>query len=35
MCTNNDDAISLPGHNYHCSKNKLCATQCDSDVLTI
>ena len=36
MCTNNiDDAIPLPGHNYYCSKNKLYATQCYSDVLTI
>ena len=35
-CRNNiDDAIPLPGHNYYCSKNKLYATQCYSDVLTI
>ena len=35
MCTNIDDAIPLPGHNYYCSKKKLYDTQCYSDVLTI
>ena len=35
VCTNIDDAIPLPGHNYYCLKNKLYATQCNCDVLTI